>query len=439
MTLIRDLGDGLILRHATPADADALATFNAEIHGEGNAADEAFLAAWTRALLSGLHPTFAPSDFTIVEETSTGRIVSSLNHISQQWTYGGVAFGVGRPELVGTHPDYRKHGLVRAQFAVIHQWSVERGELVQAITGIPHYYRQFGYEMCVDLGGRRRGYEATLPRLKDGEVEPYRVRAALEADLPFIAEMYDLGTGRSLLACQHPSSVWHYELLTCPDIINRRGLCVIENPAGERVGFFTHPPMLWNDVQPATWYELIPGASWKDITPSVLRYLWQVGVMHAERAGQTCAGVGFNLGRAHPAYTVCAEALPQAHPPYAWYLRVPDLPAFLRRIAPVLAQRLAASTWAGHSGELKLSFYKTGMRLLLEGGQLTEAVAWDIPARAEVEASFPAHTFLQLLFGHRTMEELEHSFADCAARDEATRALLNVLFPKQASAVWPID
>ena len=37
----------------------------------------------------------------------------------QTWTYGGVPFEVGRPELVATHPDYRRRGLVRAQFEAV--------------------------------------------------------------------------------------------------------------------------------------------------------------------------------------------------------------------------------------------------------------------------------------------------------------------------------
>ena len=118
------------------------------------------VAAWTRDLLSGSHPTFGSDDFTIVEEAATGRIVSAMNLISQNWTYAGIPFGVGRPELVGTEPEYRKRGLVRARLKVIHALSAERGEMVQAITGIPNFYRQFGYEMAMSLGGGRQGNAA---------------------------------------------------------------------------------------------------------------------------------------------------------------------------------------------------------------------------------------------------------------------------------------
>ena len=142
--LPRDLGDNLVLRRATPADTEALTAFNAEIHRERDTeGPDERVAAWTRDLMSGGHPTFRPQDFTVVEDTRTGAIVSSLNLISQTWAYEGIPFKVGRVELVGTHPDYRNRGLIRAQFEVVHRWSAARGELVQGITGIP-FYRQFG-------------------------------------------------------------------------------------------------------------------------------------------------------------------------------------------------------------------------------------------------------------------------------------------------------
>ncbi len=53
--ILRDLGDGLILRRAASADADALADFNGRIHGE-DPADEVRVAAWTRDLLNILFP-----------------------------------------------------------------------------------------------------------------------------------------------------------------------------------------------------------------------------------------------------------------------------------------------------------------------------------------------------------------------------------------------
>ena len=45
---------------------------------------------------------------------------------------------------------------------------------------------------------------------------------------------------------------------------------------------------------------------------------------------------------------------------------------------------------------------------------------------------------LQLLFGFRTLDELEATFPDCIVRTPDARVLLAALFPKLPSDVWPV-
>ena len=80
-TIIRDLGNGLVMRRATREDADALSEFNANIHGEDDDAERKGVEAWTRDLLTRPHATFRPGDFTIVEEISdrTNRLITVLD------------------------------------------------------------------------------------------------------------------------------------------------------------------------------------------------------------------------------------------------------------------------------------------------------------------------------------------------------------------------
>ena len=121
---IRELGDGLILRHGMPRDKEQLADFNSSVNSTSSYPDES-IYHWTLDMMSGDLPNLGPSDFTIVEDQNTGRIVSTLNLISQTWQYAGIKLGAGRIELVGTHPDYRRKGLVRAQMEIAHQWSAQ--------------------------------------------------------------------------------------------------------------------------------------------------------------------------------------------------------------------------------------------------------------------------------------------------------------------------
>jgi GNAT superfamily N-acetyltransferase len=438
----RDLGNGLWLRRSTAADADALADFNARIHSDFgfDQPDEA-MAAWTRDLLQRPHPTFAPGDFTLVEDTRGQRIVSTCNLISQTWTYSGIPFAVGQPELVGTLPEFRRRGLIRAQMEIIHQWSAERGQVVQGITGIPNYYRQFGYEMALPLQGGRSAFEPNIPPLAPGAAEPYRLRAASLDDIPFLMRVYDYGATRERVACVRDAAQWQYEITGQSSAsLNRRVLWIIQSATGESVGFLAHFPTLGRGGWlAATAFELKPGVSWLAVCPSVLRALWAEGLATATRQGSRLLNLTLLLGGEHPAYAACADRLPRGWPPYAWYLRVPDLPGFVRRVAPALEARLAASIAPGHTGELKLSFYRDGLRLVLAQGRLAAVEAWQPPVIDSGDAEFPGLTFLQLLFGYRSLAELMHAFPDCRCPGDEARALLNAMFPKQASNVWHIS
>jgi hypothetical protein len=442
--IIRDLGDGLILRRTTIEDTEKLAEFNSKIHSDlGPDQPDLRVGVWTRDLMTTSHPTFVPGDFTIVEDTATGKIVSSLNLISQTWSYGGIPFGVGRPELVGTLPEYRNRGLVRAQFDVVHQWSAERGEKLQAITGIPYYYRIFGYEMGLAMHGGRAGFLAHIPILKDGEAEPYCLRPAVEADLPFIADLYEQASHRYLVSCVRDEKIWRYELLGANEMnVNRMELRVIETPSGSPIGYLGHPGFVWGQMMVAMQYEVMPGVSWAAVTPSVIRYLAKVGEAYPPPIGnkEPFQAFGFWLGIEHPVYDVIPDRLPRIRKPYAFYVRVADLPDFIRTIAPVLEKRLATSSIIGYTGEVKITFYRDGLRLAFEQGKLTIAEPYKPhPVGGSGDAGFPDLTFLQLLFGYRSLEELRYAFADCWASNDNVAVLLTTLFPKKTSNVWPLS
>ena len=112
---------------------------------------------------------------------------------------------VGRPEQVATHPDYRRRGLVRALFEAFHQRSAADGELLQAITGIEYFYRQFGYEYALDLAAIAPF--ADIPNLKDGETEAYRLRPATIDDIPLLMELYERDRAKHGID-RHPEAYW---------------------------------------------------------------------------------------------------------------------------------------------------------------------------------------------------------------------------------------
>lgn len=436
--MIRDLGNGLILRHATHADTERLAAFNATIHGS-TALPSRGIAGWAEDLLSGNHPTTNARDFTLVEDTRSGEIVSSLGLINQTWRYADIEFGVGRVELVGTHPDYRRRGLVRAQFEVIHELSKTYGQKAQVVEGLPWFYRQFGYEPALEAGGGRFGYLPHIPELNANQSEPFRIRSAAQSDIPFLDEVYTAATRRYLVTSQRDHAQWQYEIQgRTPENLNYQEVRIIESATGTSVGFFIHPNTLWGAALAVTVYEIKSGASWQEITPSVLRYLQMTGQRYATQHQATFDSFGFWFGSSHPVYEISSDQLPITYPPRSWYVRIPAWPDFVRDLTSVLERRLAASVLAGHTGELRISFYRNGIKLIFDRGKLKSVTAWQSETVQDGDARFPDSTFLQLLFGYRSISELQYAFADCKA-DKATSLLINIVFPKEASSIWPFE
>jgi len=442
LNLPQPLGDGLILRLATQADTQALADFNARVLVDQDEPPE-LVSIWTRDLMSGRNPTTSAADFVVIEDTHTARIVSSACLIPQTWMYQDIPFPVGRPELVGTEPDYRRRGLARATLDTIHALSAAYGHMLQGITGIPWFYRQFGYEYALPLGGWREISLNDVPVLGENEADPYPVRRAFEEDIPALMRLYDRLRAGKLVTTLIDEVRWRYDLSghTPGSDKEYRAYCIL-NTAGDVVGYYSSPARLWGSRLGVWEIEVEAGVSLRAVLPSVLRALKAQGEAYAAQTGSGkshLAAIRLALGIDHPAYAALEARLGPLQRPYAWYIRLPDVPGFIQHIAPVLERRLVDSVMSGYTGELKITFYRGGLRLAFEKGRLIDAADWRAP-ETNIRwdgAGFPPLVFLKLLFGHRSLQELREAFPDCWAREEPT-LLLNALFPKMTSWVAPL-
>lgn len=441
LNLPRDLGDGLVLRWATPDDTEELAQFNLDIHSDNPDEPEMGLYYWVIGLMSGEHPTTRASDFTVVVDTKDdNRIVSSLNLISQTWAFDGIPFGVGRPELVATLPEYRRRGLVRRQMDVVHALSAQRGELVTAITGIPWYYRQFGYEMGLNLGGSRQLFWVRPGNDEKVAEAPYRIRPATAADIPLLGELYQAHLGGSPITRPRDEALWQYEMFTTHrESFSAIDPHLIETLEGRMVAYVT-----WDELRTAFGIRevgVLPGHSWRAVGRFIVQHLGQVVDASNETRPPTrkLTHITFILGDAHPLYEALGPDLERQTRPYAWYVRVPNVPAFMRHIAPALEGRLAGSVMAGHTGTLKINLYRSRFTLDWENGRLKE-VGEDYAYNRldDGDVLFPELTFLQLLFGYRSIDELILSYADLYTNNNDALVLLRALFPKRPSQVIPM-
>lgn len=440
----RQIGENLLLRWSTPADYDQLCKLYSFIfRANAEAPLNTHTPLYLRNLIGGKHPFLSLYDFAVVQRQDTGEIVASANLLKQTWDYQGTLLQVGRPEIVASHPDYRKQGLIRAIFELLHARSEQRGDILQAITGIPYFYRLFGYEYAIDLESSRTVPFSAIPASLSSENEPYYLRPAQADELTWIAQCYEQQRKQIAITTVIDDDYWRWMLdAGKKKFIHTWQPQIICEADGHRIGYAIVSAQRFSANLMVPMVGLIEGYSYSNLIASLLRGIQQLAdqitVVKAD-AGEASA-IWFNLYEQHPLYQHLGRLSKPADDVYAWYIRIPDLLALVRQLKPVLEWHLRQSICAGYSGELRLNFYRSGLLLRFEKGLITAIEPW----RAEVwgtkpHINLPANLFTMCLFGHRSLRDLRYIFPDAYAEDEQSALVFDALFPVQANWVMALD
>lgn len=434
------LKDNLVLRSLSEgieSDRANLTSFYTGVFGEEGDEDAVLIGNWVDELLAGQHPTVTFEDiWVVVDPANDDKIASALLLIPQTWRYEHIEVPVGRVEIVATDKDYRQRGLVRELMTVAHDRSQSLGHIMQGITGIGHYYRRFGYTMAIDLGGRILMPYAQIPELKAEQTPKFTLRRATGDDILNIEkwEAYERRNGGLSVVRD-----WDYEINQRPkDTPISMQIFIVESADGDDVGFVSmHMDRFYRDIH--IWYFIIGDQSnYFDTFDDVLRGI----KAHADEFyanlpdDKSPIELRFD-GGVSPAIQTIARKLNNATVRdlmYAWYIRVDDVPVFIKHIAPVLEKRLQGSGMNRFTGEFKIGFYKlNGIKITFEDGGITDVVATEM-AQYDADTAFAYDTFLNLLFGHRTRREIAHILPETYANRKAD-LLLDALFPKMRTFI----
>ena len=437
----RQLGNGLILQDLSEdfaRDKDRLPEFYYYGFESDDNIDENWLVAWVRDLIN-THPLMSPEDFLyVVDPAADDRIVSGNLLIAQTWRYAGIEIPVGRPEIIATLPEYRRKGLVRETFKEIHARSEAVGHILQVITGIPNYYRQFGYAMAVPFGTRGYLPVSQIPDLNEGEVQQFTLRTATTNDIPLIMAVDAYNARSPLLSVVRDETMWHYDVSGTRTSSKELAFFVIENISYDVVGYVAMGPTFTPDVASVRYVQLNEKANYIEIYADLLREIKRIGQKPNENLDRIDFWVALHptltrmLSRHNGAFFRDDSRI------YTYYMRVPDLPRFLMHISPVLEARLVGSAAQGYSGTLVIDMYQKEC-LLIEfvSGKLKGVGYGEKPRNAKATLNIHWDLFLHLLFGYQDFDEVAAYRADVYASLPMI-ALLDILFPKQYSSLLPI-
>jgi hypothetical protein len=439
------LADGYILRWATEADQASIDDLYARVFGdEHESGRNEKVATFARRVVSGTHPLGIPGDIAIVTD-SNNIVVAATLLMRMPIEYAGIAVQSGRPEIVASDERVRNRGFVRKIFAMIHARSEQRGDLVQGITGIPYYYRQFGYEYALTLGGGHAMSFQSIPALDEGQTEPFAIRKATNDDIMTLLMLYERERTRPhnnlpmLVSSKIDAAYFRYAIAET-DAHEPWVPYVITRPDGDVVGSFWVSRIRPSNVLGCWSLITEPHVRMSEVFASLTRGLRDIAATMPTWDSRTKPAdtLYFGLGVDHPVYPLITQRLHRWQRPYGWYIRVPDLPKLLGQIAPAIERRLAQSAYAGYTGELNIDFYRSGLKIVATNGKLRFADWRKGADEKKADAGYPPLVMLQQIFGMRSIYELKESHPDTWSSLEA-EPLLHVLFPKQSSWLAPLD
>ena len=443
--MLERISKDLTLRTATPEDADQLADFHEEVFMDEPSGTRAYwIAEWGRDLLTKPHPTFSPSDCLIVEDQRNNRIASSCLYLTSQWQCEGSAFHIGQPEIVGTRKEYRERGLIRKQFDVMHRWADERQHDILVVNGIPHYYRQFGYDMALGAYSRRTALIEAFPKWNAGDRRNYVLRDATPDDVQFVTNLLNASNQRALYSPVFDANSMRYMMF---DRNERSGvawrtaiLCKnTDDGPGETIGALMYALVVAIDEARIIRIEIAKPTYWRLALDDLLREFEERARLATEGnpdQERRIKAVGSEMKPNHPAFIFDNGVLgSQPDNDYAWYVRVPDLAKFITKISGTLNRRLENSIHAGYNGELKINLGNSRLTIAFKDGTFSHATNSGRAPRSDATAAFPGLNFLQILFGRRTVADIVRTDADCEVMALADSDLLQTLFPMRHSDV----
>ena len=288
------------------------------------------------------------------------------------------------------------------------------------IQGIPYFYRQFGYEYALPLEGGLLLGGRDLPRAAPEAVFTFRQASA--EDLPVLMRLYEQAAEDLAIGTVRDREIWSYLFshntgaLACETWL-------VEDAAGRAAGYFRLPEYHFGEELAVNEVSRLD----HDAALAVLGWLKQAA---AERGRP---GVRLNLPASCTLMRLAHSLGAHELGTYAWQVHVPDFAALLRAIGPVLERRLAASPFARLSRPVTLCFYRDSVRLDFAEGHLIEVT----PAGpCDGDICFPPLTFIPVLFGYRTVEQMHTVYPDLSVPD-ADKLLVETLFPLMDGFVYP--
>ncbi len=411
-----DLGNGLVLRSVRNAqDARNYAVFNGEFN---NAREGA-----TCACVLNHHPFTSFSDYRIVEDTRSGHIVSTTCTFPWEVQFETLRLQAAMLEMVLTHPDYRRLGLVRRQVEYFHQDAVERGADFTIIWGIPYYYRQFGYAYCLEGETAEVLPAFQIPEALVEKTPGFRMRPAELSDIPTLDGLYQRALQGVDVWVTRTPAYWQYLIQWA-----RYPIQVVEHSeTGDVLGYVVY-------VQSPRKIRIFECNF--DNQQAALAYL---GFLKTQEITELSIAWPESGMLARAARSLGSRVLQGGQ----WLVRIPDAGNFIWKIRPLLESRLVNAGLQGLCISLVINLYHHAWRIRIEHGKVTEIKPLGFVNAAMGsdggDLCIPADAFVRLVFGFRSLAAASGRLAGYSGQGRDPLAGRGVVPSTERSSLYPVS
>ena len=357
------------------------------------------------------HPEMKKEHFFTVKQGE--KVVAGLLLIPQVWKLGELELKVAEMGCVGTDPEHRRKSLQQVLNDEFDGYSKEHDFDLCALAGIPFFYRQFGYQYAVQLD---YSTEISLDKIPEQKTEiqlgDFTEEHITNADilLKKLQERYLIHSVRS-------EEIWEMQQKT-----GTYGADPFQTAALYReesfVGYYRYSADQENKS-----FNIKELAFDEKVTPEELASVIRA---HASSLGSITVTTKLSHQDKFSSYLISLGA--DTNTPYAWQVKILDFTKFLRKLGPVLEQRIENSEFIGINKELTMNFWKFAVKMKIEDGKV--AGIEKMYGEEDRAIGWNPYAFIQLALGYKGRKELEEMYPDFRVRGDVG-GLIDVMFPKQ--------
>ncbi|MGA1825883.1 MAG: GNAT family N-acetyltransferase [bacterium] len=379
-------------------------------------------------------PGMKKENWFIAEEKKSATIVSAFALIPWVWEIEGNALKVAEMGIVGTKKEHRHKGLMKKLYEAFHATLVEEQFDLSMIQGIPGFYHQFGYYYSIPLENNITLSTDTLPT--DPEKEVYRFRRAGLDDIIFLMEEDTKYRRFYSISVKRDKENWRYLLTHSLKTEYGSDFWIMENKDNEQFYFRIPHKGFGNGLIVSEVSEHIH----YDALVNLLLFCKKKAIERNKPY------IRLNIHNGSTAGTMAISMGAQKGIPYAWQIKVPNIPNFLQKITTILEKRVRESCCENFSETLRLDFYKSKIDILWNKGRI---MSIEPGTEAECPNTFcmSEDLFPALCLGHRSWHELQYVrpdifpapqyiMPDPFSSSDKSGLVMDILFPRSTSWIY---